>query len=69
MENNQHKINIKEILDIVSTPFIVIKKSEIYPDYEIGNDIDIFCKDKYEMSRQIQYLLQKEIYIEVKEHE
>lgn len=56
MDNNKYKIDIQSILSLVSVKFVVIKKSPIYPDYEIGNDIDIFCQDKNEMARQIQHL-------------
>lgn len=56
MENNQDKIDIHSILSMVSVQHIVIKKSPVYPDYEIGSDIDIFCQDKNEMARQIQHL-------------
>jgi len=56
MDDNQDKIDIQTVLSKTSVGYIVIKKSPIYPDYEIGNDIDVYCQDKNEMARQIQHL-------------
>ncbi len=49
-------IDIEELLSLVSVPFVVIKKSDKYPKYDLGDDIDIYCKEAGEMVGQLLHL-------------
>ena len=49
----EHKIEIKQILDSCSEPFVIVKKNDDPYEYEIGSDIDIFARNAVELTKEI----------------
>lgn len=53
------KINLNELFSVIeSKNYCVIKLPQNFPDYSLGSDLDLFCYDIEEMSREILAFLQ-----------
>ncbi len=72
MSNIEKLVNLAKIVcELESDNYVIIKLSNIFPDYNSGDDIDIFCYNIHAVSRvilsNIQHIVSKEIKINIQD--